>query len=56
MKKGIEKESAGEAGFVSVKIRTSTFVKLKAYKEKTRIPMAAFIDKAVEEKFKKIKK
>jgi hypothetical protein len=56
MKKGIEKESAGDVGFVSVKIRLSTFAKLKAHKKKTRIPMAAFIDKAVENEFSRTRK
>lgn len=54
--KGDKRESAYDVGFVSVKIRTSTFIKLKAHKEKTRVPMAAFIDKAVEEKLNRLKR
>lgn len=50
------KEEYSEVGFASVKIRIGTFNKLKKHKDETNVPMAAFIDDAVKEKFKKLRK
>lgn len=57
MKKGAKKKNGdSEAGaFDTIRIRRTTFSKLKAYKDSTGIPMASFLDKAIDERLKKLK-
>jgi hypothetical protein len=57
MKKGANKKNGvdEQTGFETIRIRRTTFLKLKAYKEDTRVPMSAFVDKAVDERLKKLK-
>lgn len=57
MKKGGNNNSSSgeESAFESIKIRKTTILKLKAYKENTNVPMSAFVDKAVDERLKKLK-
>lgn len=54
--RSVSSKPLSDSSFVTVKISRPTFIKLKAHKEKTRVPMAAFIDKAVEEKLNRLKK
>jgi hypothetical protein len=56
-KKGDNKKNGvtDSSSFDTIRIRRVTMQKLKEYKETTGIPMSSFIDKAVNDRLKKLK-
>lgn len=50
-KKGVREN----VSFDTIRVRRTTLRKLKAYKDTTGTPMSVFVDKAVDERLKKLK-
>lgn len=56
MKGGNKKNGVREdVSFDTIRVRRTTLNKLKSYKEVTGTPMSTFVDKAVDDRLKKLK-